>query len=42
VAPAAGAVRVTAGTLGNRAEVLGAAGLILAQSPHALAARVEN
>jgi predicted NBD/HSP70 family sugar kinase len=42
VAPAAGAVRVTAGTLGDRAEVLGAAGLILAQSPHALAARVEE
>jgi predicted NBD/HSP70 family sugar kinase len=42
VAPAAGAVRVTAGTLGDRAEVLGAAGLILAQSPHALAARVEK
>jgi predicted NBD/HSP70 family sugar kinase len=39
---AAGAVRVTAGTLGDRAEVLGAAGLILAQSPHALAARVEQ
>ena len=29
-------------TLGDRAEVLGAAGLILAQSPHALAARVEK
>lgn len=42
VAPAAGAVRVTAGTLGDRAEVLGAAGLVLAQSPHALAARVER
>jgi hypothetical protein len=42
VAPAAGAVRVMAGTLGDRAEVLGAAGLILAQSPHALAARVEK
>jgi predicted NBD/HSP70 family sugar kinase len=42
VAPAAGAVRVTAGTLGDRAEVLGAAGLILAQSPHALAARVDK
>ena len=36
------AVRVTAGTLGDRAEVLGAAALILAQSPHALAARVEK
>jgi len=33
-------VRVTAGTLGDRAEVLGAAALVLAQSPHALAARV--
>jgi predicted NBD/HSP70 family sugar kinase len=42
VAPATGALRVTAGTLGERAEVLGAAGLILAQSPHALAARVEK
>jgi predicted NBD/HSP70 family sugar kinase len=42
VAPAAGAVRVTAGTLGDRAEVLGAAGLVLARSPHALAARVER
>jgi predicted NBD/HSP70 family sugar kinase len=42
VAPAAGAVRVLAGTLGDRAEVLGAAGLILAQSPHALATRVEK
>jgi predicted NBD/HSP70 family sugar kinase len=40
VSPAAGAVRVTAGALGDRAEVLGAAGLILAQSPRALAARV--
>ena len=42
VAPAAAAARVTAGTLGGRAEVLGAAGLILAQSPHALARRVER
>jgi predicted NBD/HSP70 family sugar kinase len=42
VAPAAGSVRVTAGTLGDRAEVLGAAGLILARSPHALAQRVEQ
>ena len=42
VAPAAGAVRVMAGTLGDRAEVLGAVGLILAQSPHALATRVER
>ena len=42
VAPAAGAVRVVAGTLGDRAEVLGAAGLILAQTPHALATRVER
>ena len=42
VAPASAAVRVTAGTLGDRAEVLGAAGLILAQSPHALARRVER
>jgi len=42
VAPAAAAAQVTAGTLGGRAEVLGAAGLILAQSPHALARRVER
>jgi predicted NBD/HSP70 family sugar kinase len=42
VPPAAAAVRVTPGTLGGRAEVLGAAGLILAQSPHALARRVER
>jgi predicted NBD/HSP70 family sugar kinase len=42
VAPASAAVRVTVGTLGDRAEVLGAAGLILAQSPHALAQRVEQ
>jgi predicted NBD/HSP70 family sugar kinase len=42
VAPAASSVRVTAGTLGNRAEVLGAAGLILAGSPQVLAQRVEQ
>jgi predicted NBD/HSP70 family sugar kinase len=42
VAPASGSVRVTAGTLGDRAEVLGAAGLILAGSPQALAQRVER
>ncbi len=42
VAPAANAVRVTAGTLGDRAEVLGAVGLILAGSPQALAARMES
>ena len=35
-------VRVIAGTLGDRAEVLGAAALILAQSPRALARRVEQ
>jgi predicted NBD/HSP70 family sugar kinase len=40
VAPAAGAVRVTAGMLGPRAEVLGAAALILAKSPRALVARL--
>ena len=40
VAPAASAVRVVAGTLGERAEVLGAAALLLAQSPHTLALRV--
>jgi predicted NBD/HSP70 family sugar kinase/DNA-binding transcriptional ArsR family regulator len=42
VAPAARSVRVVAGTLGPRAEVLGAAALILAQSPHALAERVRR
>jgi predicted NBD/HSP70 family sugar kinase len=41
VAPAATAVRVTAGMLGARAEVLGAAALILARSPRALAARLD-
>jgi len=40
VAPAAEAVRVSAGTLGARAEVLGAAALILAKSPRALVARL--
>jgi predicted NBD/HSP70 family sugar kinase len=40
VAPAAAAVRVTAGTLGPRAEVLGAAALILAKSPQALVAKL--
>jgi predicted NBD/HSP70 family sugar kinase len=40
VAPAAGAVRVTAGMLGPRAEVLGAAALILAKSPRALVAKL--
>jgi predicted NBD/HSP70 family sugar kinase len=42
VAPAARAVRVCAGTLGERAEVLGAAALLLAQSPHTLALRVSE
>lgn len=41
VAPAAATVRVTPGLLGDRAEVLGAAALILARSPRALAARFE-
>ncbi|MBV9604471.1 MAG: ROK family transcriptional regulator, partial [Solirubrobacterales bacterium] len=41
VAPAAAAVRIIPGTLGARAEVLGAAALILAKSPRALAARLE-
>ncbi len=40
VAPAAAAVRVAAGMLGPRAEVLGAAALILARSPRALVARL--
>jgi predicted NBD/HSP70 family sugar kinase len=42
VAPASASVRVAAGTLGPRAEVLGAAALILAQSPHTLARRVKR
>src|SRR5699024_7828800 len=42
VAPAAESVQVVAGTLGDRAEVLGAAGLILAKSPHALAQRIAS
>lgn len=40
VAPAGSAVRVMAGALGDRAEVLGAAALVLARSPVALARRV--
>jgi predicted NBD/HSP70 family sugar kinase len=40
VPPAAAAVRVVPGTLGERAEVLGAAALILAQSPQALVQRL--
>jgi predicted NBD/HSP70 family sugar kinase len=39
---AAAGVHVTAGVLGDRAEVLGAAALILAQSPLALAERVRS
>jgi predicted NBD/HSP70 family sugar kinase len=39
---AASDVQVTTGVLGNRAEVLGAAALILAQSPLALAERVRS
>jgi predicted NBD/HSP70 family sugar kinase len=42
VAPASAAVRVAAGTLGSKAEVLGAAALILAQSPHTLAQRIKR
>jgi predicted NBD/HSP70 family sugar kinase len=42
LAGAASEVRVTTGVLGDRAEVLGAAALILAQSPLALAERVRN
>jgi hypothetical protein len=42
VAPASASVRVTTGTLEPRAEVLGAAALILAQSPHALPQRVKH
>jgi predicted NBD/HSP70 family sugar kinase len=40
VPPAAEEVRVTPGMLGERAEVLGAAALILGQSPYVLAQRV--
>jgi predicted NBD/HSP70 family sugar kinase len=40
VAPAAGSVEVAPGMLGERAEVLGAAALILAQSPRALVQRL--
>jgi predicted NBD/HSP70 family sugar kinase len=39
-APARKSVRLVVGTLGQRAEVLGAAALILSQSPQALAQRV--
>jgi predicted NBD/HSP70 family sugar kinase len=42
VAPASASVRVAAGTLGPRAEVLGAAALILARSPHTLAERFKR
>jgi predicted NBD/HSP70 family sugar kinase len=42
VTPASTSVRVAAGTLGPRAEVLGAAALILAQSPPMLAKRVKQ
>ena len=42
VTPASTSVRVAAGALGPRAEVLGAAALILAQSPHTLAQRVKH
>jgi predicted NBD/HSP70 family sugar kinase len=42
VAVAAAGVRVELGTLGDRAEVLGAAALILAQSPRALARHIER
>jgi predicted NBD/HSP70 family sugar kinase len=40
VPPAAAGLRVEAGELGERAEVLGAAALVLARSPHALARRL--
>jgi predicted NBD/HSP70 family sugar kinase len=40
VAPAAGAVRVVPGLLGERAEVLGAAALILGDTPRALVRRL--
>jgi predicted NBD/HSP70 family sugar kinase len=40
IAPAVAAVRVTRGELGEKAEVLGAAALLLSQAPHALARRL--
>src|SRR3954470_10051701 len=40
IAPAVAVVRVTEGALGPRAEVLGAAALLLSQAPHALARRL--
>jgi predicted NBD/HSP70 family sugar kinase len=40
IAPAVAGVRVTEGALGQRAEVLGAAALLLSQAPHALARRL--
>ena len=40
VAPAVAAVRVVAGELGERAEVLGAAAIQLARAPEALARRM--
>lgn len=42
ISGAAADTTVTTGVLGNRAEVLGAAALILAQSPLALAERVRS
>lgn len=42
VSPAATAVRVQRGALGDRAEVLGAAALILTQSPRVLAEQVNS
>jgi predicted NBD/HSP70 family sugar kinase len=41
VAPAAASVRVCAGVLGERAEVLGAAALVLAKSPRALVEQLD-
>ena len=40
IAPAVAAVRVTQGALSDKAEVLGAAALVLSQAPHALARRL--
>jgi predicted NBD/HSP70 family sugar kinase len=40
IAPAVAAVRVTQGALGDKAEVLGAAAVLLSQAPHALARRL--
>jgi predicted NBD/HSP70 family sugar kinase len=42
IATSTEAVRVTAGTLGDRAEILGATALVLSESPHKLVQRVAD